>query len=586
MRRSHSIRNVMLRNFALSALVPTLVLSVLVYGLSLSMVVRQAKQTNLAALELTGQSIQDRLEGIVDNTSRLPSIGGTSSQYSSNSLYSLLLNYDTESESIITSENYQNYLHIRSMVNQSFLRTSSYISAIYVLMPNGAALTFSGDFTLQRENVAVILDSLKDISLPAFVGAGMNSAYTKNTSLRSCLTYFFPVKTTDSKETLAVLAIDMNTSVFSALTEFAGGYNASVQVCDGNGNILYSSGGNLQNINASGDSFSVYNWKSGCVVCACTLPENVGGFRLIASVDIDLFEKFEPSLVALFAVTVLMIAYVLFSTLLNTKRFARPVIRMSEQMIAADRLPDEITVDSDIQEYRALGDRYNEMLTSISSYINQKYANEMLLMRAKMQAMDAQIDSHFLYNTLECIYTMALLDGANDVARVVKSLSDTLRYISKSGDGTVTVRQELNYVQAYIAIQQARLGDDVNCVFSVDENILDSKMLKLSLQPLVENAFKHGFASGQRPYILHISGECRGDTLVFSVRDNGVGMTEEKLENLRAQIQNHSQSECVGLANVAERLRVYYGNQASLQVESVFHHGTLVTMLLPEGAVK
>lgn len=591
MRTGRSIRTVMLRNFILSALVPAVLLSILLCSVSFSLMVQQAAQTNLAALELAAKNVENRLDSIVDLAVRLPAIGGTSTQMSSDSLYWLVATHDADSESIFTRSQYISYSRIRTMISQSFLQLNPYINGIYVLIPDGTALSFGGNYAIQRSHTPLIDESLKGQTLPAFVPQGLDSVYAASRSLHasyvrtSCLTYFSNILSLTTHEPIALIAIDMDNSVFDALTELSSTHCANVYAVNAEGEAFFSVCAFAQTVdepthNRFSGAFAEYDWRSGLIRCGYPLS---CGVQLCYWTNFNLLDRLEPALLVALIASLALVLYVFGATLLNARRFSRPIVQLSEKMIANDRLPDAAALRSDIQEYRILFERYNEMLSSIASYIEQKYANEMLLIRAQMQAMEAQIDSHFLYNTLECIYTMALLDGASNVACVVKSLSDMLRYISRTEGATVSVRQELRHVQDYVAIQQARLGGSVSCVLSVNESILDRRMLKLSLQPLVENAFKHGFSSGQPPYRLYLYGELRGGMLVFSVRDNGAGMTEEALTALRRRLSEHSEGQGVGLANIANRLHIYYGDSASLTINSLPNQGTLVTMTLPEG---
>ena len=594
MRRSRSIRNVMLGHFAMSSLLPAALLSFLLFGVCLVMMVRQSAQTNLAALELAARNTENRMENIVDLSVRLPSIGGTSTALSSDSLYSLVIDNDPDTDLPINPDQYRHYMRIRTMLNQSFLQLNPYINGIYVFDADGPVLSFGGSFAVQSIYAPLVLESVDEYDLPAFVPGGMQQIYDIAYSLHpsnvrvSCMTYFSLLQNMHTQETLALLAIDMDDGVFEFLDELAQTHGANLRVVDTDGNVIYSclSDAEEEAVFApiTFEPTSAYDWRTGSMMCSCALSDKYG-MMLQYSVGIDLFETMEPALMLVLFAGFVLILYMLLATFQNTRRFARPVMQLSRIMTADDRLPASAEPNSDIEEFRILYARYNEMLESIAGYIDQKYANELLLIRARMQAMEAQIDSHFLYNTLECIYSMALLDGCSDVAQVVKSLSNTFRYISRTESAVVTIGQELEHVKDYVAIQQARLGDDISCIITVDDSLLGCRMLKLSLQPLVENAFMHGFQSGPRPRSVYLTCEKREGNLVFFVRDNGAGIQPERLEQLRSSIATRSGSEGVGLVNIANRLRIYYGERASLTIDSEPLKGTLVTMIIPEGEI-
>ncbi len=595
MRKSRSIYVLLLKHFLLASLLPTLLLSALVCAICFDLLVDQAVQKNMSALELASAPVEENLDTVRSVAIMLPALGGTTSALSANSLYSLLLSCDDESELPIPPEKLASFKLMQSSLYQVYFIYNQYINGIHIVLDHGTVLSFgstitpSGDFAGDMRALMSTSNGQPQF-MPAaleYVYAGINSLQN-GASIHSCLTYLSELKRLDgSGETLALLVIDMNAALFQSLRDLADSHAARIYAIDAQGRTVYSSDG--EPYDGAQEQFEPgarYELSARRMVCAYPLADD-SGITILYVADIDPVTLIEPTLMAALVIIALAVAYSLIMTVRNARRFSQPIMRLCEVMTSGSDMPRSIAPYYDMRELRVLYMRYNDMLDSISRHIDQKYNSEIALERMRMKAMEAQMDSHFLYNTLECIYSMALLSGTDDVAQVAKSLSDTLRYISRTEGPTVTVRQELAHVQDYITIQRARLGDDVSCIVSVDAALLERHMLKLTLQPLVENAFKHGLVGARGPRNVYLAGEERGGWLVFTVRDNGVGMDADRLRQVRRGLDEpQGAGEGVGLSNISRRLKLYYGATASLEIESEPMQGTLVTLSIPEGDVR
>ncbi len=592
MRKSRSIYVLLFKHFLLASLLPTLLLSVLVCVICFNMLVNQAVQKNMAALELASATVESNLEIVRSVAIMMPSLGGTTSALSANSLYSLLLSCDSESVLPMPPGKLASFKLMQSSLYQEYFMFNPYINGIHIVLNHGTVLSFGSTLTPGGEfasEMRALLQEEDDRLVPAAlegVYAGINSLHI-GASIHSCLTYLSRLMRLDgSGETLALVVIDMNAGVFESLRGLASTHGARVYAIDAQGEVVYSSDGQAYaGALSPGVLDARYELATRSIVCAYPLSDG-SGLTMLYVADMDPLTLIEPTLLAALAIALLAVAYSIAMTVRNARRFSRPIMRLCEVMTSGGDMPRSIAPYYDMSELRTLYMRYNDMLDSISRHIDQKYKSELELERMRMKAMEAQMDSHFLYNTLECIYSMALLSGVDDVAQVAKSLSDTLRYISRTEGPTVSVRQELAHVQDYVTIQRARLGDDVSCIVAVDRALLERRMLKLTLQPLVENAFKHGLAGARGPRNVFLSGEERGGQLVFTVRDNGVGMDADKLQHVRRAIADAGQQDGVGLSNICRRLRLYYGAAASLDIVSEPMQGTLVTLSIPEGDVR
>jgi two-component system sensor histidine kinase YesM len=201
-----------------------------------------------------------------------------------------------------------------------------------------------------------------------------------------------------------------------------------------------------------------------------------------------------------------------------------------------------------------------------------------------MKALQAQIAPHFMYNTLDTILSLAE-DGQNEnVVTTTLALSNFFRLSLNKGRDWVSVAEEKSHVESYLAIQKMRYGAILEYEIDFAEDILKESMLKILLQPLVENAIYHGIKMTRRCGLIKLKCESQGGILVFTVEDNGLGMEEAELERLRQNLTHFDVSNPemgFGLYNVFKRIQLYYEIEDGLTVESEYNKGSTVTLRLP-----
>ena len=203
------------------------------------------------------------------------------------------------------------------------------------------------------------------------------------------------------------------------------------------------------------------------------------------------------------------------------------------------------------------------------------------LERVNLDLLQAQINPHFLYNTLDSIAILAQSQREEDVVAMVTSLSAFFRNSLSRGEDIITLRAERTQVTSYLEIQQIRYSDILNYEIDIPEALLDCLVPKLILQPLVENALYHGIKNRRGMGAITVTGEASGGDLLLRVRDNGAGMTPEQVQALQSGIYDDRHTG-LGLVNVHKRIRLYCGERYGLSFESALGQGTTVTILLPQ----
>jgi two-component system sensor histidine kinase YesM len=218
--------------------------------------------------------------------------------------------------------------------------------------------------------------------------------------------------------------------------------------------------------------------------------------------------------------------------------------------------------------------------------LDYKVKEQENLKKAELRALQAQINPHFLYNTLDAIIWLAESNRTNDVVQIVRALSSFFRIALSKGKEWILIRDEIEHVRSYLTIQKMRYRDILDYRIEVDPALSGATLLKLTLQPLVENALYHGIKNKRNGGTIRVVGQLRApDAIYIEVSDDGVGMTPEKLAEVRASLQTESialvEDAGFGIQNVNTRLKLYYGRQYGLTVESEYQQGTRISLTIP-----
>lgn len=227
-------------------------------------------------------------------------------------------------------------------------------------------------------------------------------------------------------------------------------------------------------------------------------------------------------------------------------------------------------------EFVYIANSFNQMATSIQDLIQNVYEQGIQKKQAELDVLQAQISPHFLYNTLSTIGGLANLGEVEKVTQMVQGLSKFYRLTLNEGHVYISLEKELEQVRMYLEIQRVKYADAFEVYYDIDPDILQVPIIKLILQPFVENIFKHAWFG--ETIAIRITGKRLGERIELKVIDNGIGMRADTLRNMRSS-SFHSSS--YGLRNVEERIKLRYGNDFGIHIGSYFGAGTTVQIILP-----
>lgn len=281
------------------------------------------------------------------------------------------------------------------------------------------------------------------------------------------------------------------------------------------------------------------------------------------------YRRFQNTLIV---VLVLSLVIAVFLSYFLAIKITKPLNRITESMKEVSKGDFDISVKRvQNRDLQILVKSFNEMVVKIKELIDANVTKEHERAKMEMVALQSQINSHFLYNTLNTIKWMAIRIHANDITKMIVSLVKILEYSSKVSDTLVPVPNELTFIRDYLFIQEKRFNTSITVTFQIEEELNHYMILKMLLQPIVENSIIHAFSPESAGNVILIQGRKEGESLSFEICDNGKGMKRDSCEKLTG----------IGISNVRERIRLNFGDQYGLKITSEEGKGTRVVITIP-----
>lgn len=472
-------------------------------------------------------------------------------------MYSMIINYDVNVESISVKT-----------INDDY----------YVWKMDSRLI--HGDFTgriNQHEDIARELDG------------GMLFTYEK--LQKGLVTLTRLIKDPVADDELGTLMIDFNLGFLDNLSSSASwdrGAEPTLVIVNTEGSIVFNSSPfdkeiieavtpGTEKLKVSGSNFRIRHTSSGTndwevflVINESKLYRNI--YRLtFLQVGLVLF-------------SLILVVLVIFGVSLTIsrqfERFQKKISRTSDPKQHA-----LIRVDSN-DEFRDLAEVYNEMMGRIDNLIDTVYSKELLLKSAEIKAFQAQINPHFLYNTLDCINGLVEMNRPDDIKKTVTALASIMR-MSIKGAEILTVRENLSYTEQYMYIEKIRYGDKLLFLSEIPESMMDYYMPKLIIQPLLENSIVHGISELLGKGMIGLFGREEEDAITFTVKDNGKGIPQNVIDLIESrqssqEAEEQFSRESIGLQNIQSRIQLMYGKEYGLTIKNIPAGGSSVTIRLPK----
>ena len=286
------------------------------------------------------------------------------------------------------------------------------------------------------------------------------------------------------------------------------------------------------------------------------------------------------------AVVILCMLFIVILFFFISDALTHPLRDLKEKMAQAEGGDLEVrAVAGNRDEIADLCHSFNVMIGKIKDLLESSIREHENLKKYELKALQAQINPHFLYNTLDAIVWMAEANNREQVVKMTQTLSSFFRIVLSKGEEWIGFRSEVDHVESYLTIQKMRYRDILDYELDFAEELFDCRILKLTLQPLVENAIYHGIKNNRSGGCVRVSGRLEDGEMRLEVADDGGGIPPDRLRQVREGLEDSTievnKGSGYGLRNVHQRLRLYYGPEWGLSIDSAPGRGTRVTVRLP-----
>lgn len=289
---------------------------------------------------------------------------------------------------------------------------------------------------------------------------------------------------------------------------------------------------------------------------------------------------------AITLITICFIAIIITTIIISiiSKSIANPLKKLENTMKEIEEadylLVEEVSVGKQ-KEIASLSESFNLMMRKIKDLMDKVVEEQETQRKSELKALQYQINPHFLYNTLDSVVWLIDNNKNKEASEMIVALAKLFRISISRGRNIITIKDELEHAKSYLLIQSIRYAGAFEYEFDIDPNVIEYTTLKLILQPMIENAIYHGLKNRIDEGHIKVTAKLVNAKVVFEIIDNGYGMKQEKIDELYENFKNPELNDGVGLKNIYLRLKIYYGDEADLQIESELDEGTTIRIIIP-----
>jgi Predicted signal transduction protein with a C-terminal ATPase domain len=508
--------------------------------------------------------------------------------------YSLLLRSDESFMKLISSNEplaQSNISYIQNLLRVNFYSRND-LSRYDLYLVNQKT-----QFTISKPNRNIVMQPFltldKLIGFETFTASpyfrSINSAYGNN----NFLVYYRTIIDIQTKNPLAIVKLTINNAYPDELARTQTDNKEIFCIGDKDGKLLYSSNseivgkvGNNQNLlqknkKKSGNIVTLNGHKY--LLVSNDISENGWSVYSLSSQEItDTLANSTRNISII--IGIIAIAIATFLAIIVVKLLTGPLSKLAHRLRQVGKGNFKTTIDiHGCSEIDTLTEDFNLMISQIADLIEKNYVSDLREKTARLLALEAEINPHFLYNTLQTISAEAVENDQMHIHEMIVSLSNMFRYSIKGGD-LVSVQEELKHVENYLFLQKSRFEDLIEYSINSPYDCMDIQVPKLSFITMIENSIIYGMeGSGQKIQITITVQRCE-DYILLRVEDNGIGIPPDKLEGIQKSIESldildtSSPNRSIGLYNIASRLQILYNKRATLEIDSVYGQYTCVSI--------
>lgn len=471
-------------------------------------------------------------------------------------MYSMLINYDFHIESITLTNTYNNFYLWR--MNHHVSR-SDFTDRI---------CSFKKECRVLDGGVLYNYDKLED----------------------GLVTIARLIKSPQTGKEIGFLMIDFNLEFLYNMSKPTSDFDDTdifLAIVNENGNFIYNSSPiseeELKNLDLSE---KIFRYQNNQYQIGYTASEN-NDWTLFTIVNHNnLYRNINRTFLFQILLILCLLLVVLFIIIIVSRMISQQ-FRLFIETVSQTTEPDKhalISVTSN-DEFRDLAQVYNDMILRINHLIDTIYTKELVLKNSELKALQAQINPHFLYNTLECINVLVDLDRKEDIKKTVSALANIMR-MSIKGPELLTLRENMQLIDQYMFIEKLRFQDKLIFLNDIPEQLMDYYIPKLIIQPILENSLLHGISELLGQGMIGIFGKETEDSIYLIIKDNGVGFPQKVIDsicdNTKETSSNINTQKSIGLYNIQCRIHLLYGSKYGLMIENLPFGGSSVTIHLPK----
>lgn len=555
-----------------------ILLSVLIYQVSSTILINKTVENTRQNLNL----VSEKLDIVLDNTENYSKVAITDQTIQDT------LSRGTWNDQLAY---YKNYIAIRDALS-NIISPKTFIDAmiIYDMHRNVFDSGGIGDIQgLDRRTTREFLispDTLRWFDTH-------QSPYRKELSRFNIITLLQRIRSGQTGELLGIITTNINEKYISSLySKIKIGINGNIFIINQSGTIISHSQKNRLYNSITNQPY--YKWMIHHEGGKVFTMENKGylivnkyyerlGWMIVGTVPIEEITQDNKLLMnRIFLLSIISIFLAIVLSIVASTFITRPLIKLKETVryIGEGDLEAKVDIQSK-DEIGALASEFNRMVERTSGLMDRIVNEQKKKKEYELALLQSQLNPHFLYNTLESICGLAELNRNEEIISTVNELALFYRGVLSKGSNIIPIKDELSITERYLKILKVRYGEQLAYDLEIDPQIYQYNTVKLVLQPLVENSVYHGIKNKRGQGFIKIQGLIEKDKVIIYVTDNGAGIQPERMPQLLSGDSRRQQAKSFGLKSTNDRIKLYFGEEYGLEVQSVYGEGTTVKIILP-----
>ena len=516
------------------------------------------------------------------------------SQYDNEYCIQSISAQENEKSELTDIERLQNYREFK-YVCSNLIQNNQYAEAVYLFNKNGSNYIYTKgkDYFLETDyKESTWYKQIEENGLYKMM------TFWSSSNKRVTGKYYLEIRpvSNDRGEKLSYIAVVCNTDFLNEMDNEI--LDDFIMIINEQGDIQYEAGNDIQNtgktaqINKNDQSFT--ERKNGEYVFS---ELGINNWKIVSKYNLgELGTLYKNNIINLVLVIAVCIIFIIFLVLIIEKYFIDPIVRLSYIMV---QVPEQNIKNKDkkykerTDEIGVLYNQFYEMINKINILIKEQYISQINFLKEKLNGLMSQINSHFLFNTLESINCLADLDGDKRISLLSISLGDMLHYSMDFEKSEETLESEMKNIKTYIKIQEIRFENSIRVIENIPDKLKNCIVLKFMLQPIVENAVEHGLIDVENDWWIKISAEELGEKLVIRIENGGEYIPSERLEKIRKKIEGINEhldqdsdlklkrGHNIGLENIQRRIHIVYSRAYGLNIFNREKGGVRVEITLP-----